>query len=97
MRQVLIGAMALAALLAACTPVPVDPEEAARECEERARAAQGPTGTVTAGVNSETGAYTGVSIGITTDFLMGADPMEVYSDCVWSLTGQAPIRPPELR
>ena len=79
-----------------CTPVPVDPEEAAQECEERARAAQGPTGTVTAGVNSQTGAFGGIEIGITSDFLRGADPLEVYSDCVWDLTGQSPIRPPEL-
>jgi len=79
-----------------CAPVPVDPEEAARECEERARAAQGPTGTITTGINSRTGGFAGVEIGITSDFLLGADPFEVYSDCVWDLTGQAPIRPPEL-
>lgn len=79
-----------------CTPVPVDPEEAAQECEERARAAQAPTGTVTAGVNSQTGGFAGFEIGVTSDFLRGADPLEVYSDCVWNLTGQSPIRPPEL-
>ncbi|MBM1220172.1 hypothetical protein JQU17_09025 [Ponticoccus sp. SC2-23] len=88
--------MILLALAAACTPVPVDPEEAARECEERARAAQGPTGTVTAGVNSNTGGFAGLEIGITSDFLLGKDPLAVYSDCVWNLTGQAPFRPPEL-
>ena len=86
----------LVATLAACTPVPVDPEEAARECEERARAAQGPTGTVTTGINSQTGVFTGVEIGVTSDFLLGADPLEVYTDCVFDLTGQAPFRPPEL-
>lgn len=93
LRSAIPAALAVAA---ACTPAPVDPETAAQTCEERARAAQGPTGNVTAGVNSQTGPFTGVSIGISSDFLTGADPLEVYSDCVWNLSGRAPIRPPEL-
>jgi len=88
--------LALCALAAACAPVPVDPEEAAQECEERARAAQGPTGSFTTGVNSQDGVFTNVQIGVTSDFITGADPLEVYSDCVWSLTGQGPFRPPNL-
>lgn len=96
MSQFRLTAVLLLGLAAACTPVPVDPEDAAQQCEERARAAQGPTGTVTAGVNSQTGGFGGIEIGITSDFLRGADPLEVYSDCVWDLTGQSPIRPPEL-
>ena len=93
-RAVALGTTGL--LLAACEPVPVDPEVAARQCEERARAAQGPTGTVTTGINSQTGVFTGVQIGISSDFLTGADPVEVYRDCVFDLTGQPPIRAPQL-
>jgi hypothetical protein len=95
MRPALAG-MVLAAL-AACAPVPVDPERVAQECEERARAAQGPTGTLTIGTNSRSGPSVGGSIGVTGDFLAGRDPLQVYSSCVYQRTGQAPIRPPRLR
>jgi hypothetical protein len=83
--------------VAACTPVPVDPERVAQQCEERARAAQGPTGTVTIGANSRSGPSVGASVGVTGDFLAGRDPMQVYESCVFQRTGQAPIRPPRLR
>ncbi|WP_373356091.1 hypothetical protein [Pseudoroseicyclus sp. CXY001] len=87
----------LCGALAACGPLPPpDPEEVAQECEARARAATGPTGEVRMGANSQSGPYTGISIGISGDFLAGRDPMEVYSSCVWQKTGAAPTRPPRL-
>jgi hypothetical protein len=96
MVRLALAGMALAAL-AACAPVPVDPERVAQECEERARAAQGPTGTLTIGANSRSGPSLEGSIGVTGDFLAGRDPLQVYSSCVYQRTGQAPIRPPRLR
>lgn len=84
----------IAALLAACGPV--SPEVAARQCEEQARRAAGPTGEVGIGINSDGDVSTGVSIGISSDFLRGRDPYEVYEECVFRKTGQAPIRPLEL-
>ncbi len=89
--------LAAGVALTACDPVPMSPERAAQVCEEQARAAQGPTGSVTVGVNSRTGPYAGASIGITDDYLRGRDPLVVYSNCVMRRTGQAPIRPPVLR
>jgi len=83
--------------LAACTPVPVSPERAAEICEEKARAAQGPTGRVTVGTNSSTGGFGAVEIGVTSDFLRGLDPVDVYEECVYNRTGNAPVRPPVLR
>lgn len=83
--------------IAACAPRPVDPERVAQQCEERARAAQGPTGSMTLGLNSRSGPSVGASIGVTGDFLAGRDPMQVYIDCVMQRTGQPPIRPPALR
>lgn len=83
--------------VAACTPVPMNPEEAAQHCEERARAAQGPTGRVAVGVNSESGPFTNAEIGLSGDYLAGRDPVEVYTECVYDRTGMAPIRPPVLR
>ncbi len=83
--------------LAACTPVPVSPERAAEICEDKARAAQGPTGRVSVGTNSRTGGFGGVEIGVSSDFITGRDPLEVYAQCVFDRTGAAPIRPPVLR
>lgn len=92
------GWLWVAALLAlgACAPAPVDLERVAQDCEQRARAAQGPTGTVSIGVNSRSGPRVEGAIGVTGDFLAGRDPMRVYDTCVFQRTGQAPIRPPVL-
>ena len=81
----------------ACTPVPPSPEEVAQACEERARAAQGPTGNVTVGYNSNSGPYSGIEIGVSGDYLAGRDPVAVYTDCVIRRSGQQPYRPPVLR
>lgn len=85
---------AAAGLLAACAPI--SPERAAEICEERARAALHPTGEVRMGVNSEQGIVGGIELGVTSDFLRGRDPYQVYESCVRQKTGQGPIRPPEL-
>lgn len=94
--KVAVPFLALLAV-AACEAAPVSPEKAAEICEERARAAQGPTGNVTVGVNSNSGRYVSGEIGLTADYLRGRDPMVVYERCVIDLTGLDPIRPPYLR
>ena len=95
MRRLLI-LLAATSTLAACSQQ-VSPERAAEICEERAQAAQGPTGEFTIGANSNSGPYYGASIGVTSDYLQGRDPMAVYETCVVARTGQMPIRPPVLR
>jgi hypothetical protein len=97
MRLHFCVAVVVAGGMAACAPVPVDPERVAQQCEARAQAAQGPTGSVSIGVNSRSGPSVGAAIGVTGDFLAGRDPMQVYESCVFQRTGQAPIRPPALR
>lgn len=82
-----------ALLLAACGPV--SPERAADMCEERARAATGPTGEIGIGVGSNGGSGS-IEIGVTSDYLRGRDPYVVYDECVRQKTGQGPIRPLEL-
>ncbi len=89
--------LALLPLLAACAAQPITPERAAALCEDRARAAQAPTGRISVGANSSGRVETGAEIGVTGDFLRGRDPVEVYQSCVYSRTGAAPIRPPVLR
>lgn len=81
--------------LASCGEI--SPERAADRCEERARAAQGPEVGLTVGTNSVSGAFAEGSISISSDAVRGRDPMAVYENCVFDLTGQPPIRPPSLR
>lgn len=83
--------------LAACEAPLLSPEMAAEVCEQRAREAQAPTGNVTVGANSRTGGFGGVSIGVTSDYLMGRNPLQVYEDCVLTRSGLPPIRGPLLR
>lgn len=82
-------------LLGACTPI--SPQRAADICEKRAREAQAPTGEITVGVNSNSGGLLEGSVGVTSDFLRGLDPVAVYDRCVLEKTGELPIRPPVLR
>ena len=89
-----LGIAVLAFVPAACGPV--SPELAARQCEERARAAAGPTGYVGFGVNDRGETRSKASIAITSDFVRGLDPHEVYGSCVRQKTGQDPIRPLDL-
>lgn len=77
--------------MAACGPV--SPELAARQCEERARAATGPTGEIGVGISSDGDTRGVFEIGVTSDYLYGRDPYEVYEECVRQKTGQGPIRP----
>ena len=92
-----IGVVGVLMSMAACTQVPLSPEQAAQVCEKKARAAQGPTGSVSVGANSSGETFAGLSIGVTGDFLAGRDPMEVYTQCVIERSGQQPYRPPVLR
>jgi hypothetical protein len=84
----------LVPILAACGPM--SPERAADVCEDRARAAQGPTAEIGIGVGSG-GTSGSVEVGVTSDYLRGRDPYVVYDECVRQKTGQGPIRPLDLR
>lgn len=87
----MIRLFALLFILVACGPV--SPELAARQCEERANAAAGPTGEIGVGISSDGDTRGRIEIGVTSDYLRGRDPYEVYETCVREKTGQAPIRP----
>ena len=78
-------------MLAACGPISVD--EAERQCFERARLAQQPRGEVSVGVNSDGKAAGGLELSISSDYLTGRDPAEIYNSCVMSKAGEMPSRP----
>lgn len=92
--MVRLVAIGLLAFVVACGPV--SPEIAARQCEERARAATGPTGSVGVGISSDGDTAGHFEIGITSDAIYGRDPYEVYDSCVRQKSGQGPIRPLNL-
>ncbi len=94
--RVLLALATVGAFASACTPLPPNPERVAQICEERARDAMGPTGGVTIGVNSNTGGFASASIGVSSDYLTGRDPYEVYNQCYFERMGEAPIRQPRL-
>jgi len=77
--------------LAACGPIPV--QQAESICYNDARMATGPHGAVGFGVNSNGQTAAGLSIGISSDYLLGRDPDQVYANCVYQRSGQMPTRP----
>ena len=80
--------------LSACGPV--SQATAEQQCYERARLAQQPRGEVALGAGTG-GLKSRVEVEITSDFLQGRDPSQVYETCVVEKTGQLPSRPLYLR
>ncbi len=82
--------MPLLLLVAACGPIPL--EEAERQCTEQARLAVHPRGSVAVGMNSNGQTSAALELNVSSDYLMGRDPAEVYKSCVKSRSGQFPSR-----
>lgn len=78
-------------ILAACGPVPQ--AQAERECLQEARLAEQPRGYVFVGVGSDGQPIVSGEVGISTDFVAGRDPSEVYNACVKRKSGAFPTRP----
>lgn len=78
--------------LAACGPVPV--EQAERSCLEEAALAERPRGEVYAGASSVP-RQVGGHVDVSTDFLLGRDPSQVFNACVLRRAGQMPVTPYE--
>lgn len=89
--RVLSLAMVLLSPLAACGPIPV--EDAERACVETANLAKRPRGQVGLGIGSDGKAAAGLDVTVSTDFITGRDPSEVFNSCVMSRSGQFPTRP----
>ncbi|MGL4321717.1 MAG: hypothetical protein ACRCS3_12725 [Paracoccaceae bacterium] len=77
-------------LLAACGPVSV--QQAERECVQKARLAQQPRGEVGIGVDSNGRVGGNIDVTVTSDFLLGRDPAQVFETCVIQRSGQLPSR-----
>lgn len=81
------------ALLLACGPVPV--EQAERSCLRSAELASGPRGEAAIGVAGGRGgsrSFGQLELEISSDYLMGRDPSDVFNRCVMQKSGQMPGR-----
>ncbi len=76
--------------LTACGPVSL--QQAERECRSQARLAEQPRGNVALGIGSDGKAHVKGDVTVTSDFLQGRDPAQVYDNCVVRRSGQFPSR-----
>lgn len=67
-------------------------ERAEDVCFDRARLAAAPRGEAYVGATSN-GPAAGFEIEITSDYIQGRDPAQVYDACVFQKSGQMPSRP----
>jgi hypothetical protein len=86
-----LGVLPALLAMAACGPVTL--AQAERQCLARAYDASGPHGSVGVGVGDDGKAKAKVSLGISSDYLMGRDPSAVYDQCVFQKSGQMPSQP----
>lgn len=93
-RAPLAAVIVLGAGLTGCGPVPV--HQAERICLDDARAARAPQGEIALGLGS--GGHSirpmgRVELSVSSDYVMGRDPADVFNRCVMQRSGQAPTRP----
>lgn len=76
--------------LVACGPIPID--QAERACASRAHLAQKPQSSIGVLFNSNGTTQVGGSFGISTDYLNGRDPNDVFRACVQDQSGLVTTR-----
>jgi hypothetical protein len=81
----------LPAFLVACGPVPL--ADAERECISSAQMTQHPRGSVGIGYGSGGRGAAYLDLGISSNYILGRDPDQVYASCVHRRSGQMPSRP----
>lgn len=86
-RLLILGVLAVTA----CGPVPLPLAE--QQCIEPAQLAQRPRGSVGIVADNHGNVGASLSIGISSDYVQGRDPDQVYANCVFSKSGMAPSRP----
>lgn len=93
-------ALATVTGLTACSadPEPISVERAMALCTERARSAVKPDVYVGVGIGIGRRVHTGVGLGVelSSDYLKGTSPEEVYETCVVAKSGEKPPEPLQL-
>ena len=77
--------------LLACGPVSL--AQAERDCLAQARLAQQPRGSVGVGIGSDGKVRPTFDLTISSDYIQGRDPSQVYDNCVVRKSGLMPLRP----
>jgi hypothetical protein len=90
MRKILLTPFVLLPLLG-CGPVPLAVAE--QNCLEQARLAEAPQSKVSVAIDNHGNVSTGFEIGVSSDYLQGRDPAQVYDQCVYNAAGQMPSQP----
>jgi hypothetical protein len=85
--------LALAALLPLLACGPVSRAQAERECLSQARLAEHPRGSVGVGMDSTGKLSPTFDVTISSDYLQGRDPSQLYDNCVMRRSGEMPSRP----
>jgi hypothetical protein len=85
-----LATFVMALCLCSCGPVSLHQAEA--QCFVRANQARSPLSGSTLGMGSA-GLNNDMRVTITSDFIQGRDPSEVYNSCVFQKSGQPPSRP----
>ncbi|MBV0890654.1 hypothetical protein KTN05_02165 [Paracoccus sp. Z118] len=90
-RAILAAAALSLAGLAACGPQTV--AQAERSCMDDARLAIHPRTEVALGIGSGGRSAVGISTSLSSDYLTGRDPADVFDRCVLRRSGELPTRP----
>lgn len=72
-------------------------QEAERQCFERARLAKQPRGEIALGASSDGRKAASFEVNVSSDYLLGKDPVAVYESCVMAKAGEPPSRPLYMR
>lgn len=90
-------ALSIVTGLTACAdPKPISVERAMAQCTERAREATKPQVTVGVGVGTGGKVSGGIGIELSSDYLKGTPPEEIYETCVVAKSGEKPTEPLKL-
>lgn len=87
----LLAPLAPVAMLGACATMTVPQAEA--YCLRQARLAAHPRGAVSLGLGSRGAAFGEAEVEISSDYLLGRDPSQVFATCVQRNSGAPPSRP----
>ena len=85
------GMFAVALLCSACGPVPLPMAE--QQCIEPAQLAQRPRGSFGIVADNRGNVGASLTVGISSDYVQGRDPDQVYATCVQNKSGLRPSLP----
>lgn len=93
-RSAIVTVLPLMAALTGCGPVPLAQAEAS--CLRAAELAERPRGTATLGMGTDSHgnlrSMGRLEVDISSDYISGRDPSDVYNRCVLRRSGQMPTR-----